>query len=76
MSVVSVNTYQAIVEGENSHVTTMVYMVPSHDGIGVVFNPNTRQGIPADFIILIAPLEKIQQNWSVQIQSFYFFFRI
>jgi len=37
----------------------MMNMVPPHDGIGVIFNPNAGQCISADLIILIISLCKI-----------------
>ena len=49
-------TYHAIVKGEDANISTMVDVVPSHDGVGVVFNPHPSKSIPADLIVLIHTL--------------------
>lgn len=35
------NNYQSIIKCKNAHISTMMYMVTTHNRISMIFNPNT-----------------------------------
>lgn len=47
-----------MIKSEHADVSSMVDVVPSNDGITVVFYPNPRQRVVADFIVFVNALER------------------
>lgn len=45
-----------MVEGEHPHISAMVDMVPSDDGVAVVFHPDARQRVVGDLVVLVHSL--------------------
>ena len=45
-----------MVEREHAHVSAMVDVVPSNDGVAVVLHPDARQRVVGDLVVLVHPL--------------------
>lgn len=52
--------YQSVIEGKYSDVSSVMYVVPSHYRICVIFHPNTGESISTDFVVLVYSLSKIR----------------
>ena len=45
-----------MVEGEHPHVSAVVDVVPSDDGVAVVLHPDARQRVVGDLVVLVHAL--------------------
>lgn len=54
------STHQAVVKSENTDVTTVMYVIATHNRIGVVLYPNAGQCISAYLVVLVRPLSIIR----------------
>lgn len=57
-------TYQTIIKGEYPHIPAVVNVVPPHDWICVVLDPNAGERVPAYLVILICSLGIIRHIQS------------
>lgn len=48
--------YHAMVKSKNAHISAMMDVVPSDDGVTMVFHPNTSQSIVRDLIVFVNSL--------------------
>lgn len=60
-------SYHAVVKCKNSHISAMVDVIPSDDGISVVFYPDPSQGVVWDLVVFIYSLqgEHIFNTWTL-----------
>ena len=56
---IQICTHHAMVEGEDSYIPPMMNVIPSDDGVAMVFHPDARKGIVGDLIVLIYALQGI-----------------
>jgi hypothetical protein len=59
VDVVALKVAQAVVEGEDTDISAVVDVIPTHNRIGMVLDPDTRQCIPANLIVLIQSLSMV-----------------
>lgn len=52
----SSNKYHSIIKSKNANVSAMVNMIFSHNRTRKIFNPNTSQCIPTDFVVFISAM--------------------
>ena len=49
-------SHHSIIKGKDSHISSMVYVIPPHDGTGIVFDPDSCESIAAYLIIFVSTL--------------------
>ena len=50
--------YHAMVESEDPHISSVVDVVASDDGVAMIFHPDSRQSIVGDLVVFIDALEE------------------
>ena len=72
VDVVALKVAHAVIKGEDADVAAMVYVIPAHDRIRVIFHPNARQRVPTDLVVLVSTLGKPKnRSCPSKIKSFF-----